>query len=436
MKKEVAVFWFRRDLRLDDNTAFYKALTSGVPVLPIFIFDPEILKELPRNDARVSFIHRQLRQMRKILQDQQEASLALFHGNPVEVFRDLLDQWQIKAVYTNRDYEPYARKRDKEIGALLEKADIPLHTFKDQVIFEKSEVVKGDGDPYVVYTPYMKKWKEVLGEVGEPELVPSESKLEHLIPIKALPYLSLEDIGFEQSSISVPDYSLEESLISRYEQTRNIPSKEGTSHLGPHLRFGTVSIRKVLERARKSENETFWNELIWREFFMQILWHFPHTVEEAFKKKYDRIRWRNREGEFERWKQGKTGYALVDAGMRELNQTGYMHNRVRMLVASFLCKHLLIDWRWGEAYFAEKLLDYELSSNVGNWQWAAGSGVDAAPYFRIFNPITQVDKFDKARTYIRKWIPEYGTDAYPEKMVDHKKARERCLEVYKEALNG
>jgi deoxyribodipyrimidine photo-lyase len=436
VKKEVSVFWFRRDLRLDDNTGLYQALVSGVPVLPIFIFDTEILKELPRDDARVSFIHRLLGKMRKFLQEQYGTSLALFHGNPREVFQSLLEEWKIKAVYTNRDYEPYARKRDGELKSLLENHGIPLFSFKDQVIYEKSEVVKGDGDPYVVYTPYMKKWKEVFAEQGPPESVPSESKLEHLLPAEDLPYLSLQDMGFEKSGISVPDYNLEKSLIANYEQTRNIPSMDGTSHLGPHLRFGTLSIRKALQQARKAENETFWNELIWREFFMQILWHFPHTVKEAFKKKYDRIRWRNREEEFECWKQGKTGYALVDAGMRQLNQTGYMHNRVRMLVASFLCKHLLIDWRWGEAYFAEKLLDYELSSNVGNWQWAAGSGVDAAPYFRIFNPMTQVDKFDKDRAYIRKWVPELGTDAYPDKMVDHKQARERCLEVYKEALDG
>jgi deoxyribodipyrimidine photo-lyase len=435
MKGEVAVFWFRRDLRLDDNTGLFKALSSEFPVLPIFIFDTEILRELPRDDARISFIHQQLGKLRKVLQERHGSSLALYHGKPVEVFKDLVSAWTIKSVFTNRDYEPYARKRDREITSLLEKEGIPLHTFKDQVIFEKSEVVKENGDPYVVYTPYMKKWKEVLGKVGTPESVPSESHLEHLVPKKDLPYLSLEDMGFTQSGIPVPDYSLEASLIRDYEKTRNLPARDGTSRLGPHLRFGTISIRKALEHARKPENETFWNELIWREFFMQILWHFPFTVEGAFKKKYDRIRWRNREEEFERWKQGRTGYALVDAGMRQLNQTGYMHNRVRMLVASFLCKHLLIDWRWGEAYFAEKLLDYELASNVGNWQWAAGSGVDAAPYFRIFNPMTQVDKFDRDREYIRKWVPEFGTEDYPEKMVDHRKARERCLQVYKEALN-
>lgn len=436
MKQEVTVFWFRRDLRLEDNTGLYEALTSEHPVLPVFIFDPEILRELPRDDARVCFIHRELSRMREELRGQYGASLAVFHGSPGEVFKKLLTRWEIKAVYTNRDYEPYARKRDKEVASLLEEAGLPFRTFKDQVIFEKSEVVKDDGDPYVVYTPYMKKWKEVLQETGTPETMPSEANLDRLVSDDSLPFPELEDLGFKPSPIRVPDYNLQESLISKYEQTRDIPGKDGTSHLGPHLRFGTISIRKVLGRAMKAENETFWNELIWREFFMQILWHYPHTVEEAFKKKYDRIRWRNREDEFERWKQGRTGYALVDAGMRQLNQTGYMHNRVRMLVASFLCKHLLIDWRWGEAYFAEKLLDYELSSNVGNWQWAAGSGVDAAPYFRIFNPMTQVDKFDKDHAYIQKWVPEYGTEDYPEKMVDHKEARERCLEVYKEALDG
>jgi deoxyribodipyrimidine photo-lyase len=436
VKKEVAVFWFRRDLRLNDNTGLFKALSSDLPVLPVFIFDSEILKELPPNDARVSFIHKQVFKMREVLQDRYDTSLAVYHGKPADIFKDLLTDWEVKAVYTNRDYEPYATQRDGEVRSLLQSAGVSLHTYKDQVIFEKDEVVKGDGDPYVVYTPYMKKWKEVLGEVGAPQAMPSESRLEQLVRRKDLPFLSLEDIGFETSAISVPEYNLDESLIAQYENTRNIPSKDGTSHLGPHLRFGTVSIRKVLQRAMEAENETFWNELIWREFFMQILWHFPQTVDEAFKKQYDRIRWRNQEEEFERWKQGKTGYALVDAGMRQLNQTGYMHNRVRMLVASFLCKHLLIDWRWGEAYFAEKLLDYELASNVGNWQWAAGSGVDAAPYFRIFNPMTQADKFDKDRTYIRKWIPEFDTEEYPEKMVAHKEARERCLETYKKALNN
>jgi deoxyribodipyrimidine photo-lyase len=405
-------------------------------VVPIFIFDTEILGELPKHDARVSFLHKQVCRMRQTLESEYGASLGVYHGHPKEVFRGLIRDWQVRGVYANRDYEPYARKRDGEIKTLLQEADIPFHTCKDQVIFEKSEVVKDDGDPYVVYTPYMKKWKETLQQTGLPEDCPSETLLEAVWAASDLPFKSLGEIGFEPSGIEVPDYDLGPALIADYEKTRNFPARDGTSHLGPHLRFGTISVRQVLRRAMEPENETFLNELIWREFFMQILWHFPRTVDEAFKKKYDRIRWRNQKEEFKKWKEGKTGYALVDAGMRQLNQTGYMHNRVRMLVASFLCKHLLIDWRWGEAYFAEKLLDYEMASNVGNWQWAAGSGVDAAPYFRIFNPMTQVDKFDKDRAYIQKWVPEYGTDAYPEKMVDHKLARERCLETYKAALDG
>ncbi|MBC2840382.1 deoxyribodipyrimidine photo-lyase [Robiginitalea sp. SC105] len=434
MSKAVHVFWFRRDLRLEDNRGLFEALSGDLPVLPVFIFDTEILEDLPRDDARVTFLHDRLQEMRSRMQEQYGSSLAIYQGKPVEVFRNLLASWEVRAVYTNHDYEPYARKRDEQIRELLKEAGVAFHTFKDQVIFEKDEVVKDDGDPYVVYTPYMRKWKEAFKEVGL-TVFDSGSRLSRLIEHSRLPNLDLGDLGFERSSIEVPGYELGEKLIDAYEDTRNFPAREGTSRLGPHLRFGTVSIRTALSRALNSENETFWNELIWREFFMQILWHFPHTVDQAFRKEYDRIEWRNDEAEFEKWKKGETGYALVDAGMRQLNSSGYMHNRVRMLVASFLCKHLLIDWRWGEAYFAEKLLDYELASNVGNWQWAAGSGVDAAPYFRIFNPMTQVDKFDREKAYIRKWIPEYGTEEYPDKMVDHKAARERCLQTYKAALN-
>ncbi len=434
MKKEVAIFWFRRDLRLEDNAGFCHALKSGYPVLPVFIFDREILKELPADDARLSFIHNKVHALNTSLKRDWQSGVAMYHGSPLEVFKELTASWNIKEVYTNRDYEPYARKRDKDVGEYLQSAGIGFATFKDQVIYEMDEITKDDGGPYVVYTPYRNRWKEALRASGAPSSFPSENLLDQLLKGEPLPSLSLEQLGFRPSETNIPDYNLEPTLVRNYEQTRNYPAMEGTSRLGPHLRFGTVSIRKVLRKALEPENETFWNELIWREFFMQILWHFPHTPTEAFKKQYDRIRWRNQEEEFEKWKNGETGYALVDAGMRQLNRTGYMHNRVRMLVASFLCKHLLIDWRWGEAYFAEKLLDYECSSNVGNWQWAAGSGVDAAPYFRIFNPMTQVDKFDPDHAYIKTWVPEFGTDRYAEKMVDHKMARERCLQTYKEAL--
>lgn len=432
--KKVTIFWFRRDLRLDDNVGFLEALKGDYPVLPIFIFDKEILDKLPEDDARVTFIHNELQKMRDTLQAEHDSSLAMFYSTPEQVFKELIADYDVQAVITNRDYEPYALERDKKIASLLEENDISFTTFKDQVIFEKDEIVKGDGDPYVVYTPFKNKWKATFDEDKDLIIHYTSQYLDNLIDHSRLPNVTLADMGFKKSSIEVPDYDVTPTLIENYEDTRNFPAQDGTSRLGPHLRFGTVSVRKMVKKAIAQTNEVFWSELIWREFFMQILYHFPHTKDKAFRSKYDRIDWRNNEEEFEKWKNGQTGYALVDAGMRELNATGYMHNRVRMLTASFLCKHLLIDWRWGETYFAEKLLDYDMSSNVGNWQWAAGSGVDAAPYFRIFNPMTQVDKFDKQKEYINKWVPELQELSYPDKMVDHKEARERCLKTYKEAV--
>jgi deoxyribodipyrimidine photo-lyase len=422
------IFWFRRDLRLEDNVGLYHALKSGHEVLPIVIFDENILSQLPQDDARVTFIHQQL----TIIQNQLKKlgkALAVFHGDPFEVFNKILTENQITTVYTNHDYEPYARKRDLELYHLFQEHNIEFKTSKDQVIFEKNEVAKDDGTPYVVYTPYSNKWKENFKKL---KLVNynSQDYLEK-ITIHSYPFLSLAAIGFEPSNIKVAPYDISGDLIDNYEATRNFPAMDKTSHLGIYLRFGTVSIRKMVSKALESRNETFLKELIWREFFMQILWHFPHTVNRSFRAKYDEIKWNNDEALFQKWCDGQTGYPFVDAGMRELNETGHMHNRVRMIVAGFLCKHLLIDWRWGETYFAQKLLDYEQSSNVGNWQWAAGSGVDAAPYFRIFNPTEQIKKFDKDLTYIKKWIPELNTTAYPAPIVDHKEAREKCLRVYK-----
>ena len=427
------IFWFRRDLNLDEKIRFYEALKSNHPVLPIFIFDSTILNDLPKDDARVTFIFETLQKMRDTLQKEHHSSIAMYHGKPLDIFKQLIEEYNIKTVFTNHDYEPYAKARDAEIKALLSKHEIAFRTFKDQVIFEKNEVVKSNGDPYVVYTPYMKTWKAHFKN-HDLKIYYTNEYLDNVVKHSRLPNLGLSDMGFTTSNQKIVDYKVTPTLIQEYEDKRNLPAKDATSRLGPHLRFGTVSIRKMMKKAVAEKNETFWQELIWREFFMQILWHFPNTKDEAFKAKYDRIEWRNNEEEFKKWCEGNTGYPLVDAGMRQLNETGFMHNRVRMLVGSFLCKHLLIDWRWGEAYFAEKLHDYEMASNIGNWQWVAGSGVDAAPYFRIFNPTTQIDKFDKNKAYIKNWVKEYGTDKYPEKMVDHKEARERCLKVYKEAL--
>lgn len=430
-KKNITIFWFRRDLRLDDNAGLFHALQSEEEVLPIFIFDELILSQLPKEDARVTFIHHQLEKIQSEL-IKIGKSLAVFHGKPLDIYKKLISENSIKSVYTNHDYEPYARKRDLELFKLFKENDIEFKTSKDQVIFEKSEVVKEDQTPYVVYTPYSNKWKENLKKT---KLINynSEDYLKK-ITLHSYPFLNLSDIKFQTSKIKITPFTISDNLIDNYEATRNFPALDKTSYLGIYLRFGAVSIRKMVAEAVKSKNETFLKELIWREFFMQILWHFPHTVNASFRPKYDAIKWENNEDLFQKWCDGKTGYPFVDAGMRQLNKTGYMHNRVRMIVASFLCKHLLIDWRWGETYFAMKLLDYEQSSNVGNWQWAAGSGVDAAPYFRIFNPTEQVKKFDKELKYIKKWIPEYETFQYPKPIVDHKEARERCLRVYKEAV--
>ena len=425
------VFWFRRDLRIDDNKGFWEALTSGKEVLPIFIFDESILDQLEKEDARVSFIHELLYKIDIELQ-KVGRNLAVFNGNPIEIFEKIIKENKIENIFTNHDYEPYARKRDETISAFLATKNIGFKTFKDQVIFEKSEVVKDDQTPYVVFTPYSKKWKENFKKTPLTHFE-SEKFLDNVV-YHSYPFLSLNDIGFEQSKIKVAHFNTSDKLIQNYEDTRNFPALEGTSMLGTHLRFGSVSIRKMVAKAIQETNETFWNELIWREFFMQILWHFPYSKDRSFRPKYDAIKWNNNEVEFQKWCEGKTGYPFVDAGMRELNATGHMHNRVRMIVASFLCKHLLIDWRWGETYFATKLLDYEQSSNVGNWQWAAGCGVDAAPYFRIFNPTEQIKKFDKDLIYIKKWIPELQEFSYPEPIVDHKFARERCLRIYKEAV--
>ncbi len=433
MKASISIFWFRRDLRLDDNKGFYEALKNQENVLPIFIFDKHILESLPEDDARVTFIFETLQNMRDTLKNKYESNLAMYHGNPIDIYKQLIADYDIKTVYTNHDYEPYATKRDADIKSLLEKHNISFKTFKDQVIFEKSEIVKNDGSPYVVYTPYMKLWKSTFKTITLEHYNPLEYS-KNLIKNTELPNVSLNDMGFETASQTIENYKVTPSLIQNYEATRNFPAQDSTSKLGPHLRFGTVSIRKIIQKAISEKNEIFWQELIWREFFMQILWHFPHTATQSFKPQYDRIIWRNNEAEFKLWCQGETGYPLVDAGMRQLNQTGFMHNRVRMLVGSFLCKHLLIDWRWGEAYFAEKLHDYDMSSNVGNWQWVAGCGVDAAPYFRIFNPTTQIEKFDTNLKYIHTWVPDFQELTYPRPIVDHAFARERCLKVYKEAL--
>ena len=438
---KTTIFWFRRDLRLEDNAGLYHALrNSNCPVQPIFIFDTTILDRLSRKkDPRVEFIHKELTRLNNEL-SAVGSSIRVYHGNPIEIWEEILDDFEVQSVYLNKDYEPSAKERDRAVQNRLIDKDIQFYSWKDHVIFEGSEILKTDGTPYVVYSPYRKSWYERLHRASSEENISfyfkSYPTLQYYSNFARTDFTipKLSDIGFEQSDIQVPDREVNQKKIKEYDKTRNFPAINGTSRLGVHFRFGTISIR---EKARKAYllNKTYLSELIWRDFYAQILDHFPHVVDNAFRAKYDQIEWRNNEEEFDLWKQGKTGYPIVDAGMRELVQTGYMHNRVRMITASFLTKHLLIDWRWGESFFAEHLLDFELASNNGGWQWASGSGTDAAPYFRVFNPTLQQQKFDKHFAYIQHYVPEYGTADYTDPIVDHKFARNRCLEVYKEAIN-
>lgn len=437
------IFWFRRDLRTNDNAGLYHALKSDYPVKPLFIFDKNILDKLSdKKDARVSFIYNTIQQLKEELKGY-DSDIEVRYGDPVKIWEELAKDGALNNVFTNRDYEQYAIGRDEQVSKILRAEGKGFMTFKDHVIFEKDEVLKDDGTPYVVFTPYKKRWLAHLKDrmdAQNPEAsyffksYPNEKYFKNFLQFTSIPLIELSEMEFEPTDIEIPSAEVVRSIIREYDKNRDFPAINGTSRLGVHFRFGTISIR---DKARKAKqlNETFLSELIWRDFYSMILQHFPRVEDQSFREKYERIEWRNNEEEFELWCKGKTGYPIVDAGMRELNSTGYMHNRVRMVVASFLTKHLLIDWRWGERYFAEKLLDYDLASNSGGWQWAAGCGTDAAPYFRIFNPYSQADKFDKQRKYIKKWVPELDTSSYPDPIVDHKFARERCLSTYKNALN-
>lgn len=429
---EIAIFWFRRDLRLNDNAGLYHALRSGKRVLPIFIFDENILSKLDdKCDRRVDFIHQSIEELKKQLQ-KIGSDLKVFYGNPSEIFEKLTSSYQVVGVFANHDYEPYAKKRDDEISAFLESKRASLNTSKDQSILEKNEVLKDDGKPYTVFTPYSRKWKAKVNDFYL-RSYPTEKYFSRFLKLDSEQLISLDSFGFRKTNLDVPNLETEVNVIENYHKTRDIPSVEGTSRLSVHLRFGTISIRELAQMATKT-NEKFLNELIWRDFYMMILWHFPHVVNGAFKPAYDKIEWERNEQHFEAWCKGETGYPIVDAGMRQLNQTGWMHNRVRMIVASFFTKHLLLDWRLGEAYFAKKLIDFELSSNNGGWQWAASSGCDAAPYFRVFNPYLQTEKFDPDLNYIKKWVPEFQEFTYPKPIVEHKFGRNRAIERYKSAL--
>ncbi len=429
----IAVFWFRRDLRLHDNAGLYHALTSGFKVLPVFIFDTSILDKLNNDDKRVSFILQALDSINRILA-QYESSVQMYYGTPALIFKQLLSMYSISTVFANHDYEPYALERDHQVKILLAEKGVLFRTFKDQVVFEKNEVVKPDGEPYTIFTPYSRKWLEKLNSATDHlHFWNSADYFHNFFETDTNRKLQLSDIGFIETPNVFTPFELHGQTLQSYDKTRDFPARDSTSKVSVHLRFGTVSIRELVSKAL-TINPIWLNELIWREFFMQILWHFPHVVNQPFKPKYQFINWLNKESDFDSWCRGETGFPMVDAGMRELNATGFMHNRVRMVTASFLVKHLLVSWQWGEAYMAGKLLDFELSSNNGNWQWAAGTGCDSAPYFRIFNPMSQAEKFDSQNIYIKKWIPEFGSSSYIRPIIDHNFARSRCLETYKSAL--
>ncbi|MEJ1237860.1 deoxyribodipyrimidine photo-lyase [Chryseolinea sp. T2] len=429
LNENVTVFWFRRDLRLKDNAGLYHALKENSNVVPIFIFDTQILDELEdKADARVEFILTSVQALQKELREI-GSSLVVLHGDPVQLF----ERMKVMLVYTNHDYEPYAISRDNAVAKILESRGGQLKTYKDQVIFDRHEVVKSDGKPYTVFTPYSKVWRAKL----TPFYIrpyPTEKYATNLLKPGDLPVPSLKDIGFTETGRSFPPRVIPRGIIAKYDKTRDFPAIHGTTRLSVHLRFGTVSIRQLVRIAQK-ENQVWLNELIWREFYQMIMFHFPQVQHHSFRSVYDKIEWRNNEEEFAAWCDGRTGYPLVDAGMRELNETGFMHNRIRMVTASFLTKHLLIDWRWGEAYFGRKLLDYDLASNNGGWQWAAGTGSDAAPYFRVFNPSLQAKKFDPASEYIMQWVPEFLSEDYAKPIVQHEFARERALREYGKIKN-
>ncbi len=434
IKPRISIHWFRRDLRLKDNHGLFRALREHGDVLPLFIFDTEILEKLEdRHDRRVDFIHRALGGLKKDLESH-GGSLIVEHGKPAEIWRRLIDRYHITAVTVNHDHEPYANERDNAIAALLKTHGIPLRSFKDISIFERGEVLKDDGTPYTVFTPYSRKWR-ALFKPGMVEPFASGENLHRLWPASSMPMPTLRDLGFHATDLQVPTKEISSDVLRNYHLTRDLPGIEGTSRMSVHLRFGTVSLRALMKQGL-AMNDVFANELIWREFFMQIMWHFPHVVHRAFKPAYDSIPWRDDERGFQAWREGRTGYPLVDAGMRELERSGHMHNRVRMVVSSFLVKHLLIDWRWGEAHFAQKLLDFELSSNNGGWQWASGSGCDAAPYVRVFNPTLQLERFDPLLTYVKRWLEEYGSANYVAPIVVHSAARQRAVAVYKAALEN
>ena len=471
-KYESALVWFRRDLRDYDHAALYHALKAAERVYCVFVFDTDILDRLnDKADRRVEFIWESVRELKAALQEK-SGDLIVRHGCAAEILPALATELGVKAVYANRDYELAANERDEAVAKTLKQQGIAFHAFKDQVIFERGEILTQAGRPYGVFTPYKNAWLRTLEDFYV-RPYPVDRYISHLAQHSSDDMPSLEAIGFERTNLHALKIPIgmtggkrlfDEFLdrIDQYKEARDFPAVKGPSYLSVHLRFGTVSIRHLARTAWRMEGrgaETWLSELIWRDFYFQVLHHHPQLAAgRAFHSEFEHIAFPNDEALFQAWCEGRTGYPLVDAAMRQINQTGYMHNRLRMVAASFLVKDLLIDWRWGERYFAEKLIDYDFAANNGGWQWAASTGCDAQPWFRIFNPVTQSEKFDAQGKFIRKYVPELarcndkeihapwlisadrqqtlglaiGRD-YPLPVIDHAVQRERALELYKAA---
>lgn len=467
-----SLVWLRRDLRLHDHHALYQACKESENVHLTFVFDDNILKYLPKEDMRLTFIHDSLVEMEEELK-KYEASINILAGNPIEEIPKLCKKLNIEQVYTNRDYEPYATARDQRVKKALEEMGIIFCDYKDTVFFEKGEIKTKTDAPYKVFTPYKNKWYEKFVEINE-TLSDYKPNLKKLAENDNKNSITRKDwhkaLGFTVMPPTLKAGTKEakkrmktfEKNIELYDEARDFPAMDKTSNISPYIRHGNISVRDLLRKGMsgKSNGHRIWtSEVIWREFYQQILAEFPHVKKGAFKQEYDDIKWIGGKKEFDAWKEGRTGYPLVDAAMRCLNETGMMHNRLRMVVASFLCKTLLVNWKKGEAYFAEKLLDFDLAANNGGWQWSASSGTDAQPYFRIFNPYSQSEKFDKDGIFIKKWCPELAgfsakkihnpsladmleqTEAgctigvdYPFPVVDYKQKRAQALEMYKSAL--
>ena len=426
----MVIFLFNNDFRLNDNGGLHHALLSGHKVLPVLIINKESLNH--KKSHKVRYFKSVLKNLHQELQ-KYGSSLLVKIGETEEVISNLVEEYSAEAVYMNKKYDAWSVKSLRAIEAALEQINIPLFKFKDYMFFENKEILKNDGLPYTVYTPYKIRWKLKFEQTQE-KGYESINYLDKLAKVNvALPDAILNS-NYDSSMTSLK-VKLDDQTIMNYKEVRDLPAKKGTTLLSIALNYGIMSIREAIASV-KFKSETLLDELIWRDFFIQIGANFPKVYNQAFKTKYDNIDWINNDIQFEAWCKGNTGIPIVDAGMRELNSTGFMHNRVRMVTASFLIKNLLIDYKWGEAYFAEKLIDFEPSINNCNWQWVAGTGCDSAPYFRVFNPVTQQQKFDKNFEYIKKWVPEFGTFNYPKPMVDLKTSRVRALAAYKLAVNS